>query len=111
VSGGKIVNVYPSSANEAQGLAVGVGCTWSLVSLGAGTGGAITDIAVGPLDGWGGLGTYNSDSNSMGNLLYDNSGFVGNPLNMFFTDHMGGYYEPGLPVQPWGNYLGAAVSG
>ena len=47
----------------------------------------------------------------MGDLLYDNSGFPGNPLNMFFTNHFGGYFEPGMPVRPWGNYLGVAVSG
>jgi hypothetical protein len=47
----------------------------------------------------------------LGDLLYDNSGLVGNPLNPFFTNGFGGYFEPGLPVQPWGNYPGSAVSG
>jgi hypothetical protein len=47
----------------------------------------------------------------MGVLMYGNEGEVGNPLNSFFTNGQGGYFEPGVPVQPWGDFLGAAVSG
>ena len=47
----------------------------------------------------------------MGDILYDNSGFPGNPLNSFFTNGQGGYFEPGLPVMPFGLFMGAAVSG
>jgi hypothetical protein len=47
----------------------------------------------------------------MGDMLYDNSGLPGNPLNSFFTNGMGGYFEPGLPVVPFGNFMGAQVSG
>jgi hypothetical protein len=64
-----------------------------------------------PLEGAGGIGTYNTDSNTMGMFLYDNSGFPGNPLNQFFTNGTGGYFEPGLPLRPFGEFQGAAVSG
>lgn len=47
----------------------------------------------------------------MGIFLYDNSGFRGNPLNPFFTNSTGGYFEPGLPVKPFGEFLGVGVSG
>jgi hypothetical protein len=68
-------------------------------------------MPVGPVEGIGGMGTFNTDNNLMGVQLYDNSGFVGNPLNSFFTNGQGGYFEPGLPVQPWGQFLAAGVSG
>ena len=41
-----------------------------------------------------------TDSNTMGMFLYDNSGFLGNPLNSFFTNGQGGYFEPGLRCAP-----------
>ena len=47
----------------------------------------------------------------MGMFLYDNSGFLGNPLNSFFTNGQGGYFEPGLPVRPFGLFQGVVVSG
>ena len=111
VSGGSIVNVYPSAAFNAMGLGIGGGCTVSLASLGAGTGGAIPAPVLAPIDGQSGIATLGTDMNMTGDLLYDNSGFPGNPLNPFFTNGFGGYFEPGLPVMPWGNYLGAAVGG
>jgi hypothetical protein len=43
--------------------------------------------------------------------LYGNEGKLGNPLNLFFTNGMGGYFEPGFGVQPFGEMQGAAVSG
>jgi hypothetical protein len=76
-----------------------------------GTGGAIATIPLAPFEGQGGIGTYNTDSNTMGMFLYDNSGEPGNPLNQFFTNSQGGYFEPGLPVRPFGLFQGAAVSG
>jgi hypothetical protein len=63
------------------------------------------------MDGVGGIDTYATDGNIYGDKLYDNTGFPGNPLNSFFTNYMGGYFEPGLPAQPFGEFLGAAVSG
>jgi hypothetical protein len=80
------------------------------VPSGGGTLGSVT-VVVAPVDGWGGVATYNTDSNMMGDMLYDNSGLPGNPLNSFFTNGVGGYFEPGLPVVPFGNFMGAQVSG
>jgi hypothetical protein len=113
VSGGSIVNVYGSSAAGSIGLGIGGGCTFALpAGMGAGSGtAAIGTPVVAPTDGFDGIATYNTDSNMMGDLLYDNSGLPGNPLNSFFTNGLGGYFEPGLPVHPWGEFLGAAVSG
>jgi hypothetical protein len=78
---------------------------------GSGTGAIIPTIQVAPLEGLGGIGTYNTDSNTMGMFLYDNSGEPGNPLNSFFSNGQGGYFEPGLPVRPFGSFQGEAVSG
>jgi hypothetical protein len=112
VSGGSIVNVYGSTAANAIGLAIGGGCTFALpAGMGAGSGtAAIGSPIVAPVDGVSGIATYNTDSNMMGDLLYDNSGLPGNPLNSFFANGLR-YFEPGLPVHPWGEFLGAAVSG
>ncbi len=79
--------------------------------MGAGTGGAITAPPTWPNDGQYGMATMNNGSTLMGDVLYDNSGFVGNPLHSFFDNGMGGYFEPGLPVKPFGQFMGAAVSG
>jgi hypothetical protein len=57
------------------------------------------------------VASYNSDSNMMGDLLYDNSGLPGNPLNVFFKNNFGGYFEPGLPIVPFGIFMGVRVSG
>jgi hypothetical protein len=81
-------------------------------SAGSPTGsGASVAALLAPSDGVGGIATLGTDMNMTGDLLYDNSGFPGNPLNPFFANGFGGYFEPGLPVMPWGNYLGAAVGG
>jgi hypothetical protein len=112
VSGGAIVNVVPSavaSGTVPAGLGIGSTCTIALPA--GGTGGAIPTIPVAPLEGVGGIGTFNTDSNTMGLFLYDNSGEPGNPLNQFFTNGMGGYFEPGLPLRPLGEFQGAVVSG
>jgi hypothetical protein len=50
-----------------------------------------------PVDGFGGIATLGTHMNMLGDLLYDNSGAPGNPLNPFFTNGFGGYFEPGLP--------------
>jgi hypothetical protein len=116
VAGGAIVDVVPSAAtsgNVPAGLGVGSTCTVPLTTVtcsGGSCGGAIATIPVGPVEGVGGIGTFATDSNTMGMFLYDNSGFPGNPLNQFFTNGMGGYFEPGLPLRPFGSFQGAAVS-
>jgi hypothetical protein len=115
VSGGSIVYVYPSATSSptspAMGLGIGTACTFPLTALGSGSGGAIGALPIAPTESVGGIGTINSDSNTMGMFLYDNSGFPGNPLNAFFTNGQGGYWEPGLPLRPFGEFQGAAVSG
>ncbi len=111
VAGGAIVNVVPANAAGATGLGIGSTCTVPLTALGRGTGGAIATISLAPVEGSGGIGTFNTDSNTSGMFLYDNSGEPGNPLNSFFTNGMGGYFEPGLPVRPFGGFQGAVVSG
>jgi hypothetical protein len=111
VSGGAIVDAYPSTAIDALGVGMAAGCSIPITALGAGTGGAIQAIPTAPIEGIGGIATFNTDSNLMGVLMYGNEGEVGNPLNSFFTNGQGGYFEPGVPVQPWGDFLGAAVSG
>ena len=85
--------------------------TTAVSAMGAGTGGAITAPTINPTDGVWGIGTYNTGATLTGDELYDNSGLVGNPLNSFFSNGMGGYFEPGLPVRPFGLFLGAQVSG
>jgi hypothetical protein len=109
ISGGAIVNVYPSSTTVTQAMGIGIagGCTWTPTS---GTG-KVSALVTTPPDGAGGYATVSSDQNMMGDMLYGNEGIPGNPLNPFFTDSMGGYWEPGLPVQPWGSFAGAQVSG
>jgi hypothetical protein len=111
VSGGAIVDAYPSTAADALGLGMAAGCSIPISALGAGTGGAIQVIPTAPVEGIGGIANFNTDNNLMGVLMYGNEGEVGNPLNSFFTNGQGGYFEPGVPVQPWGDFLGAAVSG
>jgi len=108
-SSGVIVSVVPAASSGATGLGIGSTCT---VTPTGGSGASIPTIALAPFEGVGGIGTYNTDSNTMGMFLYDNSGFSGNPLHSFFADQPGtGYFEPGLPVRPFGNFMGASVSG
>jgi hypothetical protein len=75
-----------------------------------GSGAVIPTFPISPFEGVGGLATYNSDNNMTGAQLYGNEGLPGNPLNPFFTNSMGGYWEPGLPVIPFGNFEGVQVS-
>jgi hypothetical protein len=107
VSGGSIVNVVPATA----GLGIGGTCTVPITGFSGGTLGSVNAIQLAPLEGDGGIGTYNTDSNTMGMFLYDNSGEPGNPFSSFFTNGQGGYFEPGLPVRPFGLFQGEAVSG
>jgi hypothetical protein len=81
-----------------------------LTGFSGGTGGSINTIVVAPIEGQGGIGTTGTDQNTLGTFLYDNTGFVGNPLNMFFTNGSGGYFEPGLPVRPFNQIQPPAVS-
>jgi hypothetical protein len=76
-----------------------------------GTGGSITTPPIGPLEGVGGIATYDTDNNLMGTMLYDNSGVAGNPNAGAFALPASGLESPGLPVRPWGMRRGAAVSG
>jgi hypothetical protein len=116
VVGGIVIDVYPSSiansGQQASGLGVGSTCTVTPPGAGSGfnTSGSIT-IPLAPLQGLGGIGTYNTDINTTGLFLYDNGGFPGNPLNGFYSNGMGGYFEPGDPVRPFGTFQGLAVSG
>ena len=110
-SGGAIIDVVPANASGATGLGVGSTCALTpATGTGFNSTGSIT-IPVAPVEGSGGIGTFNTDNNTMGMFLYDNSGEPGNPLNSFFTNGMGGYFEPGLPVRPFGEFEGEAVSG
>jgi hypothetical protein len=108
VSGGSIVNVVPSTS---AGLGLGGTCTVPITGFSGGTLGSVNTIQLAPLEGEGGIATYNTDSNTMGMFLYDNSGEPGNPFSSFFTNGQGGYFEPGLPVRPFGLFQGEAVSG
>ena len=119
-SSGVVIDVAPSTTANAIGngnLGVGTAaapgvnggvCNFFLTA-GSGTGASI-QLLVGPTEGYPGIGTVNTNSNLMGILLYDNSGFVGNPTNPFFTNYRGGYFEPGSPVKPFGEFLGVGVS-
>jgi hypothetical protein len=110
VSGGVIINAYPSTANGSLGQGMMGACTFTPSGTG-GTPGSVT-IPLAPVEGLGGVATFNTDANMFGDMLYDNSGLPGNPLNSFFSCAVSsGYCEPGLPVKPFGLFLGAAVSG
>ena len=114
VSGGSIINVYPTATPTAGqpsgGIGIGSSCTVPLTGF-TGLTGASISIPLAPLEGIGGVGTMTTDSNTMGLFLYDNTGFPGNPLNPFYTNGMGGYFEPGNPLRPSGMFQGLVVSG
>jgi hypothetical protein len=57
------------------------------------------------------IGTFDSDSNLTGVLMFDNSAASGNPLAGKFALPGGGVNSPGLSVRPWGMRRGALVSG
>jgi hypothetical protein len=125
ISGGSIIDAYV----KASGQGINASCTFTPAT------GSGTALTVGQgngtqsysLDGTYGIATYDSDSFSQGQLLYDNSGLPGNPLNSIFSlecYQTGGhttagtmppsasnYCEPGMPVAPFGQILGEAVSG
>ena len=109
ISGGALVNAYPSSENatQAMGLVIGGGCTFAPAS----GSGSVTAPPTNPPDGVGGFATYNTDSNMMGDLLYDNRGFPGNPLNAFLRTIWAAIGSRETPVAPFGGFMGAKVSG
>ena len=79
-----------------------------------GSGGAVSALTYGPNQGAAGIASMISDANTVGAFLYDNSGEPGNPLNSVFANPANSntsYFEPGLPVQSWGQSIGARVSG
>jgi len=79
-----------------------------------GSGAAVSTLTYGPNQGAGGIASMISDTNSTGVFLYDNSGEPGNPLFSVFANPANSntsYFEPGLPVQSWGQSIGARVSG
>ncbi len=113
-SGGSIVDVYPSAVQGSEGGGITSPCTFALTGMGAGTGGAVTTLTYGPNEGQGGYETFGNDSNMFGEMLFDNSGEPGNPLNSYFGNPDGGpnaYFEPGLPVKFGNMALGVRVSG
>ena len=111
VSGGSIVSVVPSSVAGSPGLNIVATCTVPMTGFSGGTVGSVNVIPLNPVEGTGGVGTYNTDNNTMGMFLYDSSGKPGGPLNQFFGNGMGGYWEPGLPVRPFGQWQALGVSG
>ena len=67
----------------------------------------------GPPEGFGGIGSGPGDWNLKGIGPYDNTMIPGNPLASFQASCpiASGYCEPGLEAEPFGLFLGAAVSG
>lgn len=110
-SGGVIVNIQLSTSTGSQGLGIGATTTSCTIVPTGGSGAVIPAITLAPVEGVGGIATYNTDSNTQGLMIYDNAGFPGNPLNNFFGNGMGGYFEPGLPLKSTGEFQGMAVSG
>jgi hypothetical protein len=116
VASGVVIDVYPSSITNSgqQAMGLGVGSTCTVTPPGGGSGfngtGSIT-IPLAPFEGLGGIGTFNTDQNTMGMFLYGNEGEPGNPLNSFYTNGQGGYFEPGNAMRPFGEFMGLAVSG
>ena len=110
VSGGAIVDVYPSASSTNTGYGITFPCAFT-----AGvTGGTVTTMTYGPNEGQAGIATFATDNNMMGDTLYDNSGEPGNPLFSVFGNPANSntsYFEPGLPVKTWGQDMGARVSG
>ena len=123
VSGGAIVDAYPTSVsgtggNYPYGIAPTATCAYPAISntnypgIGAGSSGALGSLTAVTIEGLAGIDTYNADNNTTGTMLYDNSGEPSNPLNAIFAaPATGTYFEPGLPVIPFGQYYGAGVSG
>jgi hypothetical protein len=112
-SGGTVTNAYPSHTANGMGFAIGsTPCVFTVPGSAGGTPGVVT-TPVAPVEGVGGVATYNTDTNLTGILIYDNSMEPGNPLNSFQSScpTSSGYCEPGMPVLPFGQFLGAQVSG
>jgi hypothetical protein len=110
VSGGAIVDVYPSASSTNTGYGITSPCAFTTGV----TGGTVTTLTYGPNEGQAGYATFATDNNMIGDTLYDNSGEPGNPLFSVFANPANSntsYFEPGLPVKTWGQDMGARVSG
>ena len=104
VSGGAIVDVYPSASSTNSGIGITSPCAFTTGV----TGGTVTTLAYGPNEGQAGYASVATQNNMMGDTLYDNSGEPGNPLFSVFANRAASsnsYFEPGLPVKtgarPW----------
>ena len=108
--GGSYVINCPTACSAGTGASLIAGQT-------TGAGGSITTPpqlwSTGNLvpDGVGGIGTYDSDSNIIGDFLQDNSGLPGNPNAGAFSIPAGGLESTGVPVRPFGMVRGPPVSG
>jgi hypothetical protein len=116
---GTIIDARPTSIGPAIGISVlgtnaGLpGGTCTFIPNAGGTPGSIV-IAVGGPDGFAKIGSYNTDSNEMGDQLYGNEGEpppAMNPLYPFFKDGNGGVFEPGLPIMNFGEFVAPEVTG
>ena len=110
VSGGAIVDVYPSASSTTAGIGITSPCAFTTGV----TGGTVTTLTFGPNEGQAGYATRTTANNMIGDTLYDNSGEPGNPLFSVFANPASSntsYFEPGLPVKTWGQDMGARVSG
>jgi hypothetical protein len=118
--GAQTLTVKPVQNAGGTGVGYAVQCATTCSNLGAtsfsvgtsgGTPGTITTPPLGPLEGIGGVATFDTDNNMTGTFLYDNSGAVGNPWQHQFDLPGGGVEAPGLGVRPFGMRRGAQVSG
>lgn len=85
----------------------------------SGSGGSIATVPVGwgtgttaaaNSEGQGVIGTFDSDSNLTGILMFDNSAASGNPLAGKFNLPAGGVNSPGLSVRPFGMRRGVVIN-
>lgn len=109
-AGGTIIDAYPANAAAAMGIGVAGACSFAPTGAG-GTAGSIGPLTIAPVEGAGGIATYGTDQNTASTMLYDNSFRTGNPLNAIGTNAAGEAFEPGVPVRPFGQFQGVAVSG
>ena len=82
VSGGAIVDVYPSASSTNSGIGITSPCAFTTGV----TGGTVTTLTYGPNEGQAGYATVATHNNMMGDTLYDNSGEPGNPLFSVFAN-------------------------
>ena len=120
ISGGAIVQPYAAKSSITGTYVIQCGtsttcntATSSTFTSGptTGSGGSVNTLTTGPLDGFGGLMWNDTDSNMMGDFLYDNSGVAGNPNAGGFTIPSGGLESPGLAARPFGTRRGVEIGG